>query len=120
FEEYRLFQRHGCRADLADYERRYPFQFEELKQLIGVAPSVRAGPATILASTATAHQPTPAAPASPKAPEIGHGYEPIKFLGRGGFAEVWLAKAPGGIDVAVKILNRLINVEQAQRELQAL
>jgi serine/threonine-protein kinase len=48
-------------------------------------------------------------------------YTLIKHLGTGGCGEVWHAEAPGGIEVAVKIIEReLRNEEEAQRERQAL
>jgi serine/threonine protein kinase len=51
---------------------------------------------------------------------VGGGYRKVKRLGRGSFAEVWKAEAPGGVKVALKILNRPDDHEEAQRELQAL
>jgi serine/threonine protein kinase len=44
----------------------------------------------------------------------------IKRIGTGSFAEVWRAEAPGGVEVAVKILFRALDHDEAQRELRAL
>jgi serine/threonine protein kinase len=52
--------------------------------------------------------------------EIGGGYRLLQRIGAGGFGEVWRAEAPGGIKVAVKIIFRPINHDEAKRELEAL
>src|SRR5262249_32733242 len=51
---------------------------------------------------------------------VGEGYRLFKRIGSGSFGEVWRAAAPGGVEVAVKIILRPIDHEEAQRELQAL
>ena len=33
------------------------------------------------------------------------GYRLVESLGRGNFGEVWKASAPGGMEVALKIIN---------------
>jgi serine/threonine protein kinase len=47
-------------------------------------------------------------------------YKRVRRLGSGAFGEVWLAEAPGGVEVALKVIFRPVDHEQAQRELQAL
>ncbi len=51
---------------------------------------------------------------------VGDGYRLISRLGRGAFGEVWKAEAPGGIEVAVKIIVRSLTEKEAQGERQAL
>lgn len=51
-------------------------------------------------------------------PVPGSGYRLVSFLGRGGFGEVWKASAPGGAEVAVKILN--LAGFQGRKEFRAL
>jgi serine/threonine protein kinase len=50
----------------------------------------------------------------------GQGYQKLERLGRGEFGEVWRALAPGGVEVAVKIILRTVDHEASQRELKAL
>ena len=64
-------------------------------------------------------------PAVPPAPgkdflSLDGGYELIERIGAGSFGEVWRAEAPGGIEVAVKIIYRPVDHKEAQRELRAL
>jgi serine/threonine protein kinase len=51
---------------------------------------------------------------------IGGGYRLVSRIGYGGFGEVWRAEAPGGVEVAIKMLFRSIDHEEAKRELQSL
>ncbi len=51
---------------------------------------------------------------------IGGGYILKKPLGAGQYGEVFLAEAPGGIEVAIKRLFRPLSDEGSKRELQAL
>jgi serine/threonine protein kinase len=51
-------------------------------------------------------------------PQTG-GFTLIERIGAGAFAEVWKARAPGGVLKAVKIIMRPIDQEEAKRELDA-
>jgi serine/threonine protein kinase len=46
------------------------------------------------------------------------GYQLLKFLGRGGFGEVWKSSAPGGKQIAIKIIN--LGEKQGLKEFRAL
>src|SRR5262249_47738952 len=48
------------------------------------------------------------------------GYQLVGRLGNGAFGEVWRARAPGGVEVAVKIIYRPFDDALAQREREAL
>ncbi len=50
----------------------------------------------------------------------GLGYQKLERLGRGEFGEVWRALAPGGVEVAIKIILRTLDHEASQRELKVL
>jgi serine/threonine protein kinase len=51
---------------------------------------------------------------------VGGGYTLRKRIGTGSFGEVWRAEAPGGVDVAVKIIIRPLDHADVQRELESL
>ena len=50
---------------------------------------------------------------------IGSGYKLIKRIGMGNFGEVWRAEAPGGVEVAIKMMLRPLDHHEAQQELSA-
>lgn len=58
--------------------------------------------------------------ASPTESETVAGYTLVERIGAGGYGEVWRAKAPGGIDKAVKLLYGCHNESRAVLELQSL
>jgi serine/threonine protein kinase len=53
-------------------------------------------------------------------PHLGAGYKKIQRLGSGSFGEVWRGEAPGGIEVAIKVIYRTLEDEEAHRELKGL
>ena len=113
-EEYRTRARNGPAPALTEYESRFPDQFPRLRRLIE--------------PKSNAPSPTPAAPSGPSGSVldiqpgavVGAGYQLINRLGRGAFGEVWKAEAPGGVEVAVKIIVRSLTEKEAQGERQAL
>jgi serine/threonine protein kinase len=122
YEEYRIRQLYGDRPPLASYEVRFPAQFAALKQLVHDQPL----PTRSKLPGAAAEAP-PDPPPACKEPEavnrilsVGGGYELTKYIGGGGFGKVWRAKAPGGVEVAIKLIDRSLEQNEAHRELQAL
>jgi serine/threonine protein kinase len=120
YEEYRTRQLYGDRPDLRSYQPRFPDLFAALQKLVQEQPL----------PTLTKNAPTPPSP-SPRMEspalmtisnnsELPGGFKMIRRLGTGGFGEVWLGEAPGGIKVAIKISLRPLEHEEAQRELRAL
>jgi tetratricopeptide (TPR) repeat protein len=51
-------------------------------------------------------------------PIAGSGYRVVSFLGRGGFGEVWKARAPGGSEAALKIIR--LGSREGRKEFRAL
>jgi serine/threonine protein kinase len=130
FEEYQARQRYGDKPDLASYQERFPQQFADLEKLdcevtkASTSPLRSTPPATppeLADPLQTRSAPSPSAqekePAKAKQPFLAaHGYELVKRIGEGAYGEVWLARAPGGVPVAIKQLFRA----RSKRELDAL
>ncbi|HTN74660.1 MAG TPA: serine/threonine-protein kinase, partial [Pirellulaceae bacterium] len=121
-DEFRIRTRHGDNPKLEGYQKRFPRQFSGLRALINQ---------TLNASTTHPLFDTPLpAPEVPRAelrsPENrkvvtgGEGYELLECIGHGAFADVWKAEAPGGIEVAVKIIRWTASNKLSQVELRAL
>jgi len=108
FEEYQVRRKHGDRPSLDGYSDRFPAQFDALEQKVLARPDL-------------ADNRTPIDPRETGAlvPVFG-GYRLIKRIGRGGYGEVWQAEAPGGVDVAIKVIFRPLHHAVAQRELESL
>jgi serine/threonine protein kinase len=123
YEEFRIRQLYGDRPPLDSYAARFPDQFAALKQLVHDQPL----PTRSKVAEAPAAPPPAPPPSTPKESEqvgrilsVGGGYELTKYLGGGGFGKVWRAKAPGGVEVAIKLIDRSLEQNEAHRELQAL
>lgn len=130
YEEYRVRAVYGDKPDLGSYEKRFPEKYGELQQLLQQNPLATILPHHLHAAPASAPaQPAlsiadPVAPAPSRPPSqvlaAAGGYKLFQRLGKGSFGEVWMAEAPGGVNVAVKIISRPIDHQEAQRELQSL
>jgi hypothetical protein len=119
YEEYRVRQRYGDRLPLAGYEELYPRQFSELQQLVKErpVPEVRrplSPPASLINSAAKGTMDRR------EELRVGGVYKPITLIGRGAFGDIWRAEAPGGVEVAIKVIYGAIAPAEAKRELQAL
>jgi serine/threonine protein kinase/formylglycine-generating enzyme required for sulfatase activity len=141
YEEYRVRQDHGDKPTLDSYQPRFPKQFPELAQkaksssspLPTASTPEDRGKADTSDQATAAPSPSPAPSPPPVAHmpfnlgavansvlPVGGGYKMVRRIGSGSFGEVWRAEAPGGIEVAVKIIHRPLDHEAAQRELQSL
>lgn len=114
YEEYRVRHLYGDRPQLDTYQVRFPKQYAELLRLVAEQP--------VQKTYVAIDQPTPtAAPPGPPSMKMSvGGYEFIQRLGVGGFGEVWKARSRGGIEVAIKVVLRPLEHEEAQRELKAM
>jgi serine/threonine protein kinase len=119
-EEFRTRRRCGDQPDLTSYRQRFPSQFTEVARALEkeVPSTMHSAMKTELggsiAMSRAAEKPRP------ELSEAAGNYALIEMLGHGHFGEVWRARAPGGIEVAVKIVTQPIDRDSAQRELQSL
>jgi serine/threonine protein kinase len=126
-EEYRIRRKRGGEPSLDDYYGRFPEQFaavkKELEPESHVQNTVTFEPSS---NVNTVVLPVDASKQSPRTQASGpptqgvNNYEKTEMLGHGNFGEVWKAKAPGGIEVAIKVVTQPIERDAAQRELHAL
>jgi hypothetical protein len=121
YEEYRVRHRYGDKAALSAYQVRFPGQYEELQRLVDAQPVLPAGAlASAPGSGASASASHELKVTSDQVLHVGEGYKLISRISRGNFGDVWRAEAPGGVEVAIKIIFASVAENQGQRELQAL
>lgn len=110
-EEYRIRHRFGDKPVVDEFASRFPDHFAEFAKQVDKIVLERSAPK--FAKSASSPAPSLASLFPP-------GYKPGEFIGRGNFAEVWRAEAPGGIDIAIKIVTQPLDNDAAQREQQSL
>ena len=130
-KEFSARQAYGDKPALSSYYARFPQHFAALEQRVQDSNRTLAGTAVQEA----AKEPTKPAPPEAAAPVIlpqEHwvatsggvlpvgGYTLRKCIGRGQFGEVWQAVAPGGVEVAIKVIFRPLHHAEAKRELDSL
>jgi serine/threonine protein kinase len=113
--EYRARQEHGDKPGLTLYQSRFPAQYREVERLVQGESALRReaekGSAFLRASGSVIAD-------SPDS--VGRGYHLIECIGQGSYGQVWKAEAPGGVEVAVKLINWQANRKMSQQELQAM
>jgi serine/threonine protein kinase len=127
YEEYRVRLNQGDRPDPTAFMSRFPHLSDTLRGLFGESQKPTEWGTMVQGSTPPAPKPgleqtmfTPPSTASESTlPAIGE-YQLLKLLGKGQFGEVWHAQAPGGVEVAVKVISQPADADTARRELQAL
>jgi serine/threonine protein kinase/tetratricopeptide (TPR) repeat protein len=121
YEEYYARHKYGDKPPLDEYYQRFPNQFAELQRLVAESPVADSPPPTLI-QPSRPPDPAPVEPTPSSAklmPQVS-GYKLFKRLGSGGFGEVWRGEAPGGVEVAIKVLVSSATQAEAQRELDAL
>ncbi|MFL5246144.1 MAG: protein kinase domain-containing protein [Gemmataceae bacterium] len=113
FEEYRIRHLYGDKPALASYQVRFAEQFGRLQQLVRENPAQPSAPGSAASSFAITSKTNTTL-------HVGEGYKLIQRIGQGSFAEVWRGEAPGGVPVAIKVILRPIDHDEAKRELHSL
>lgn len=119
YAEYRVRSQHGDTPALENYRRRFPRQFVELQETISrltPAPETLHSQGTLVAGSAGSLTGS----GKRKIVPIGDGYQLLECIGRGAYGEVWRATAPGGVEVAVKLIKWTTSDSLTQVELRAL
>ncbi len=120
-EEYRVRKQAGDAVDVNQYRSRFPAQFDEFRRYVSSEfPANSVAPLSIGGLPPPSDQP-PSVNAPGQLPSrVSGSYELFEPLGEGAFGTVWRATAPGGVPVAVKVLNQPVDQEAARREMDAL
>ncbi len=116
-EEVRVRKAHGDPFDADEYVRRYPDHLSEIKELMKGAET--ATPRTV-ADAAGESVSVPRDPSSDTQLTAAGNYSMHQELGRGQFGKVYKAVAPGGVDVAIKVIARAADGNEARKERGAL
>ncbi len=123
-EEFVVRQKHDQFPSLDEYRRRFPNQFARLRKIIEseATPRVQEAKSTPMsAAPSSATDPVLIKPDDVEEFLRQKGYFLFDKLGAGGSGEVRRAEAPGGIEVAVKIIRRRSGGHtMANREQEAL
>jgi len=119
YEEYRVRQLFGDRPALKQFQSRFPNQIAEVERLLIENPLPDTQNSETNSPTVKGPVPHASFGKNIVLAQTG-GYTLLERIGTGGFAEVWKAKAPGGVLKAIKIIIRPIDQEESQREIEAM
>ena len=126
-DEYRLRQRLGDKPDLAEYRRRFPDRDQLLAELeIEASEKCQATPPVGERATWVENsQPEAAAEPSQERStgtsfSMAARFKKVRKIGQGGFGEVWEARAPGGVPVAIKRIFGSVSPRAIAREKESL
>jgi formylglycine-generating enzyme required for sulfatase activity len=121
FEEYRIRHRNGDKPTPVEYHARFPVQAKAFDKLIAENPfSTRPGSDPVAAPpysvTPVVVPPMPDTDLLPVQARV----RLLERIGGGTFGDVYRGEAPGGVIVAVKVINRPVEHEHSRQEFHSL
>lgn len=120
--EYKARLAFGDQPSSTSYKSRFPKQYPDLEDTL--RESARGEPTLHNRGTLqAASSNTPTGKVSGTSKKIvpqGEGYQLLEAIGRGAYGEVWRATAPGGVEVAIKLIPWSSGDSLSQVELRAL
>ncbi|WP_029630054.1 bifunctional serine/threonine-protein kinase/formylglycine-generating enzyme family protein [Zavarzinella formosa] len=122
-EEIRIRRAHGDDFDLEEYLQKYPDHASEVRQSLPSASTPPASGTLVQTSfpvISAANMSLPKILGSATELTASGNYMMAEELGRGQFGKVYKAVAPGGVDVAIKVIPRATDGNEARKERGAL
>lgn len=124
-DEFRLRHNFGDRPTLAEYQSRFPAEYEAFARVVEeLIASEGTGDSGLESDVETLPAAKPKSFSGDESLEtsfaISGSFKKVRKIGSGGFGEVWEALAPGGVPVAIKRIHGTVTAKSVEREKKSL